>query len=53
VLELRDLKQFSTEYVAAKLGISEPAVKSRLARARDMLRQRMERHTTGSSRSAV
>jgi RNA polymerase sigma-70 factor (ECF subfamily) len=46
VLELRDLEQLSTEEAAAKLGITEPAMKSRLSRARDMLRQRMLRHTT-------
>jgi RNA polymerase sigma-70 factor (ECF subfamily) len=44
VLELRDLQELSSEEVAARLGISEPAAKSRLSRARQMLRQRMERH---------
>ena len=44
VLELRDLQELSTEEVAARLRISEPAAKSRLSRARQLLRQRMERH---------
>jgi RNA polymerase sigma-70 factor, ECF subfamily len=49
VLVLRDLEQLSTEEAATRLGISEPAVKSRLTRARDMLRQRMERHASRSA----
>jgi RNA polymerase sigma-70 factor (ECF subfamily) len=44
VLELRDLLELPTEEVARRLGISEAATKSRLARARAMLRDRMERH---------
>lgn len=44
-LELRDLQELPTDVVAARLGISEPAVKSRLRRARQLLRQRMEQHT--------
>jgi RNA polymerase sigma-70 factor, ECF subfamily len=53
VLNLRDLQELSTEEVAARLGISEPAVKSRLSRARQLLRQRMERHAGLTSASAV
>lgn len=53
ILDLRDLQQLSTEEVATRLGISEPAAKSRLARARQMLRQRMERHTGLRSADAV
>jgi len=45
VLVLRDLEELPTDEVASRLGISEPALKSRLSRARAMLRQRMERHT--------
>ena len=45
VLVLRDLQQVSAEAAAAHLGISEPALKSRLNRARSTLRDRMERHT--------
>lgn len=52
VLDLRDLQELSTEEVAARLGISEPAVKSRLSRARQMLRQRMERHAGFTSANA-
>lgn len=46
VFLLREVDQLSTEAVAAKLRISEPAAKSRLARARAMLRVRMQRHAT-------
>lgn len=46
VILLRDLEELSVEDTAARLGISQPAAKSRLARARAMLRQRMERHAT-------
>lgn len=53
ILDLRDLQQLSTEEVAARLGISEPAAKSRLSRARQMLRQRMERHAELRSANAV
>jgi RNA polymerase sigma-70 factor, ECF subfamily len=45
VLILRDLEEKSVEDIAAQLGITEAAVKSRLARARPMLRERMERHS--------
>ena len=51
VLVLRDLEELSTEEVAERLGISEPALKSRLSRARMMLRQRMERYTSPASGS--
>jgi len=51
VLELRDFMELSTEDVAEKLGISVPATKSRLARARAMLRDRMERHIARSPSS--
>lgn len=44
VIELRDLEQLQVEDIAQQLDISIPALKSRLARARQMLRQRMERH---------
>jgi RNA polymerase sigma-70 factor, ECF subfamily len=44
VLILRDLEHVSTEEAASRLGISESALKSRLTRARNTLRQRMERH---------
>lgn len=44
VLVLRDLEHLSTEDAAARLGLTESAVKSRLTRARAMLRERMQRH---------
>jgi RNA polymerase sigma-70 factor (ECF subfamily) len=49
VLILRDLKQLSTEESAVRLGISVPAIKTRLSRAREMLRQRMARYKTPSA----
>jgi RNA polymerase sigma-70 factor (ECF subfamily) len=52
VLVLRDLDGLSTEEVAVRLGISEAATKSRLSRARQMLKERMERHV-GRSPSLV
>lgn len=44
VFQLRDLEEFSTEETAEALGISIPAVKSRLLRARLMLRERLNRY---------
>ncbi len=44
VVELRDLEQLPMEEIAQQLKITIPAIKSRLSRARQMLRQRMERH---------
>ena len=44
VLELRDLKELPMPEVAQQLGISVPAAKSRLLRARQELRTRMEKH---------
>jgi RNA polymerase sigma-70 factor (ECF subfamily) len=44
VLELRDLKELPMPEVAEQLGISVPAAKSRLLRARQELRTRMEKH---------
>jgi RNA polymerase sigma-70 factor, ECF subfamily len=51
ILELRDLQQLPTGEVAARLGISEPAAKSRLSRARQMLRQRFQNGTGGGNTS--
>lgn len=42
VYELRDLQEMSGEEVAARLGISVPAMKSRLHRARALLRDRLD-----------
>jgi RNA polymerase sigma-70 factor (ECF subfamily) len=44
VLVMRDLHQFDMSDIAARLGISVPAVKSRLMRARIELRQRLVKH---------
>lgn len=44
VLELRDINELPMPEVADRLGISVPAAKSRLLRARQELRNRMERH---------
>lgn len=44
VLALRDLEELSTRETAEALGISIPAVKSRLLRARLKLREKLNRH---------
>ncbi len=44
VFMLRDIEQLSTEETAEALGLSVPAVKSRLLRARLKLRQRLNRY---------
>jgi RNA polymerase sigma-70 factor (ECF subfamily) len=44
VFELRDVQQLSTEETAEALGLSIPAVKSRLLRARLQLRERLTRY---------
>jgi RNA polymerase sigma-70 factor (ECF subfamily) len=44
VLVLRDINELSMPEVAERLGISVPAAKSRLLRARQELRNRMEKH---------
>ena len=44
VLMLRDMEELSTEETAQTLGMSIPAVKSRLLRARLMLRNKLSRH---------
>jgi RNA polymerase sigma-70 factor, ECF subfamily len=44
VFTLRDVEQISTEDTAEALGISVPAVKSRLLRARLRLREKLGRH---------
>lgn len=43
VFLLRDVEEFSTEETAAMLGLSVPAVKSRLLRARLKLRERLNK----------
>jgi RNA polymerase sigma-70 factor (ECF subfamily) len=44
VMLLRDLEQLSMPEVAARLGLSVPAAKSRLMRARVELRSRISKH---------
>lgn len=44
VFELRDVQELSTEDTAEALGLSIPAVKSRLLRARLQLRERLSRY---------
>ena len=44
VFQLRDIEELSTEETAEALGLSVPAVKSRLLRARLKLRQKLTRH---------
>ena len=44
VFVLRDIEQLSTEETAAAIGISVPAVKSRLLRARLKLREKLDRY---------
>ena len=44
VFQLRDIEDLSTEETAEALGLSVPAVKSRLLRARLKLRQKLSRH---------
>lgn len=53
VLVLRDLEELSIEEVASRLELTEAAVKSRLMRARAMLRERMEPHVGRSSAIAL
>ena len=58
VLELQQAGDLSTKEIAQSLGISEPAVKSRLLRARIALREFMQKetprcHTHSGSHSAL
>lgn len=48
VYKLRDIDELSGDEVARKLGISTAAMKSRLHRARELLRQRLDRALMGS-----
>jgi RNA polymerase sigma-70 factor, ECF subfamily len=48
VFQLRDIEELSTEETAEALGLSVPAVKSRLLRARLKLRQKLTRYFRGS-----
>jgi RNA polymerase sigma-70 factor (ECF subfamily) len=44
VLMLRDIEDFDTEQTAATLGLTVPAVKTRLHRARQALKSLLDRH---------
>jgi len=53
VVMLRDFERRSVEEVASELQISIPATKSRLSRAREMLRKRMEQYVVNKSGTPV
>ncbi|MGB9067639.1 MAG: peroxidase-related enzyme [Candidatus Acidiferrales bacterium] len=53
VVVLRDIEQLSSEEVARQLGLSVPAVKTRLLRGRLMLREWLSPHLAESSKGAV
>jgi len=53
VFELRDIQGLSTEDTAEALGLSVPAVKSRLLRARLQLRERLSRYFKRKTKSAA
>ena len=53
VVMLRDIEELSTDEVARELGLSVPAVKTRLLRGRLMLREWLSPHFTTSVRSAA
>ena len=53
VVMLRDIEQLSTDEVARQLGLSVPAVKTRLLRGRLMLREWLSPHFTTSVRGAA
>jgi len=52
VYQLRDLDQLSGEEVARKLGVSLPAMKSRLHRAREMVRQYLDQRLMAAGNAA-
>ncbi len=53
VFQLRDIEELSTEETARLLGLSVPAVKSRLLRARLKLRHSLDRFFRGGARSEL
>ena len=53
IVMLRDIEQLSTDEVARQLGLSVPAVKTRLFRGRLMLREWLAPHLTTSARGAA
>ena len=53
VVMLRDIELLSTDEVARQLGLSVPAVKTRLLRGRLMLREWLSPHFTATTRGAT
>ncbi|MGC2421033.1 MAG: peroxidase-related enzyme [Candidatus Acidiferrales bacterium] len=53
VVMLRDIQQLSADEVARQLGLSVPAVKTRLLRGRLMLREWLSPHFTSSARGTA
>jgi RNA polymerase sigma-70 factor, ECF subfamily len=53
IVMLRDMEQLSTDDVARQLGLSVPAVKTRLLRGRLMLREWLSPHLAGRSKGAA
>jgi RNA polymerase sigma-70 factor, ECF subfamily len=53
IVMLRDIEQFSTDDVARQLGLSVPAVKTRLLRGRLMLREWLSPHLAASRKGAA
>jgi RNA polymerase sigma-70 factor (ECF subfamily) len=53
VVILRDIQQLSADEVSRQLGLSVPAVKTRLLRGRLMLREWLSPHFTASTKGAV
>jgi RNA polymerase sigma-70 factor, ECF subfamily len=53
IVMLRDIEQLSTDEVARQVGLSVPAVKTRLLRGRLMLREWLAPHVTTSARGAA
>jgi len=53
IVMLRDIEQLSTDEVARQLGLTVPAVKTRLLRGRLMLREWLAPHLTRSARGAA
>jgi RNA polymerase sigma-70 factor, ECF subfamily len=53
IVMLRDIEQLSTDEVSRQLGLSVPAVKTRLLRARLMLREWLSVHLAGKSKGAA
>jgi RNA polymerase sigma-70 factor, ECF subfamily len=52
IVMLRDIEQLSTDEVSRQLGLSVPAVKTRLLRARLMLREWLSPYLAASPKGA-